>query len=165
MNRWVAALRLVGVGFFIGGSILLGVVAGLEVLYAWMPRLAALTTDGRVAALDLDGEGSLAVWFSSTTLSLAALAAILVYSVRRHKKDDYHGHYRIWLWAAMCWGLMSIDETSSLHEGFKELMAHASGTRMFRGPRSSRCAPGSFTAMTQSTSTSSGKSSPRTCHR
>ena len=29
MPRWVAALRLVGVGFFIGGSILLGVVAGL----------------------------------------------------------------------------------------------------------------------------------------
>ena len=28
MNRWVAALRLIGVGFFIGGSILLGVVAG-----------------------------------------------------------------------------------------------------------------------------------------
>ena len=29
MSRWVAALRLAGVGFFIGGSILLGVVAGL----------------------------------------------------------------------------------------------------------------------------------------
>jgi F0F1-type ATP synthase assembly protein I len=28
MARWVVALRLVGVGFFIGGSILLGVVAG-----------------------------------------------------------------------------------------------------------------------------------------
>ena len=28
MPRWVAALRLVGVGFFIVGSILLGVVAG-----------------------------------------------------------------------------------------------------------------------------------------
>jgi len=29
MSRWVAALRLTGVGFFIGGSIVLGVVAGL----------------------------------------------------------------------------------------------------------------------------------------
>ena len=29
MRRWVAALRLVGVGFFIGGSIVVGVVAGL----------------------------------------------------------------------------------------------------------------------------------------
>jgi len=29
MGRWLVALRLVGVGFFIGGSILLGVIAGL----------------------------------------------------------------------------------------------------------------------------------------
>ena len=29
MRRWVAALRLVGVGFFVGGSIVLGVVAGM----------------------------------------------------------------------------------------------------------------------------------------
>lgn len=29
MNRWAAALRLVGVGFFIGTSIVLGVVVGL----------------------------------------------------------------------------------------------------------------------------------------
>ncbi|HEY82849.1 MAG TPA: AtpZ/AtpI family protein [Dehalococcoidia bacterium] len=29
MGRWVAALRLVGVGFFIGGFILLGAVVGL----------------------------------------------------------------------------------------------------------------------------------------
>ena len=28
MSRWGAALRLVGVGFFIGGSIVLGVFAG-----------------------------------------------------------------------------------------------------------------------------------------
>lgn len=33
MSRRVAALRLVGVGFFIGGSIVLGVVAGL-----WLDR-------------------------------------------------------------------------------------------------------------------------------
>ena len=29
MSRWMAALRLVGVGFFIGSSIVLGVAAGL----------------------------------------------------------------------------------------------------------------------------------------
>ena len=29
MSRWAAALRLVGVGFFIGGSIVLGVLVGL----------------------------------------------------------------------------------------------------------------------------------------
>ncbi len=29
MNRWQAALRLVGVGWYIGGCIVLGVIAGL----------------------------------------------------------------------------------------------------------------------------------------
>ena len=29
MNRWNAAIRLIGVGFYIGGSIVLGVAVGL----------------------------------------------------------------------------------------------------------------------------------------
>ena len=109
------------------------IVAGLEGLYAWMPELASKTRDQSIAAFDLDGEGSLATWFSSLTLLLASLAAVLVYTIRRHKTDDYQGNYRIWLWAAMCWMLMSIDESSSLHEGFKEMMSYATGSRVFEG--------------------------------
>ena len=111
----------------------LAIVAGLEVLYAWMPKVAALTRDGSVATIDLDSEGSLAVWFSSMTLALAGLVAILVFTIRRHKKDDYQGIYRIWLWAAACWFLLSIDETASLHEGFKEMMTCVTGTRVLAG--------------------------------
>ena len=55
---------------------------------------------------------------------------MLVYSVRRFRADDYNGNYRIWVWAALCWLVMSIDETSSLHEGFKEGMALFTGTRI-----------------------------------
>ena len=106
------------------------IIAGLEVLYAWMPKVAALTSDGRVATFDLDGEGSLAVWFSSMTLTMAGLVAILVFTIRRHKRDDYQGIYRIWLWAAACWFLLSVDETASLHEGFKEMMTAVTGTRV-----------------------------------
>ena len=106
----------------------LTVVIGLETLYACMPELAAGTTDGRIAAFDLDGEGSLAVWFSSVTLIIAAIGAVLVFTVRRHRTDDYHGHYRVWLWAAMCCLLMSIDETAGLHEGFAGMMTQATGT-------------------------------------
>jgi len=107
------------------------VVAALEGLYAWMPSVAHWTTDGRVAAFDLDSEGSLGVWFSSMTLAAAGLVAIVIYLVRRHRQDDYTGRYRIWLWAATCWFVLSVDETASLHEGFKEMMAHLSGTRLF----------------------------------
>lgn len=106
------------------------VIAALEGLYLGTLSLGKLTTDGRVAALDLDGEGTLAVWFSSFVLLSSAVMALVVYSVRRHRADDYQGRYRIWIWAALVWLLMSIDETASLHEGFKELMAVVSGTRI-----------------------------------
>jgi hypothetical protein len=106
------------------------VLAGLEALYAWMPELARHTTDGRIAALDLDSEGSLGAWYSSFILQLAALVALVVFAVRRQKEDDYHGRYRIWAWAALCWQMMSIDESASLHEGFKELMTLTTGQRV-----------------------------------
>lgn len=108
-----------------------GIIAGLEALYAWSPQWASLTSDGHIAAFDLDCEGSLGSWFSSTILLLSGLAAILVYLIRRHRIDDYQGYYRVWLWAATCCFLMSIDEGSSLHEGFKELMAYVTGTRLW----------------------------------
>lgn len=107
------------------------IIAGLETLYYSMPSIASMTTDGRVAAFDLDGEGSLAVWFSSATLLFAALAALIVFTVRRFRRDDYHGRYRVWIWAALVFLLMSIDEAGSLHEGFKEMMTWVTGNRVF----------------------------------
>ncbi len=107
-----------------------GIIGGLEALYFFMPKLASMTTDGRVAAFDLDGEGSLAVWFSSTTLLLASAAAMLVFTVRRFRRDDYHGRYRVWIWGAAVFLLMSVDETGSLHEGFKEMMTWLTGNRV-----------------------------------
>lgn len=104
-------------------------IAGLEALYVWMPDWAALTRDGQLPAADLQSEGSLASWFSSTVLLLAALVSAVVYSVRRHRKDDYHGRYRVWLWSALVWLAMSVDEGSSLHEAFRELIVYATGRR------------------------------------
>lgn len=106
-------------------------IAGLEALYYWMPRMAKLATDGRIAAFDLDSEGSLAAWFSSLMLLASGLMCLMIWSLRRHRKDDYHGRYRLWCWAACVWIVMSIDEACSLHEGFKEMMAHFTGQRLF----------------------------------
>ncbi|HEY5315820.1 MAG TPA: hypothetical protein VIK18_25045 [Pirellulales bacterium] len=116
----------------LGLLVLLGLVliAGLEVLYAWMPQLIGMTHGGRVAAFDLDGEGGLAAWFSCALLAAASGVALLVYSVRRHRLDDYHARYRVWLWAAACWLMMSLDEGASLHEGFKEFMTAVTGRRL-----------------------------------
>jgi hypothetical protein len=102
----------------------------LEGLYLAMPALSPMTTDGRVASFDLDSEGSLAVWFSCGTLELAALAAIVVYGIRRHTPRVGPGGQRLWLWAAACWLVMSLDECGSVHEAFKELMSKVTGQRL-----------------------------------
>ena len=110
-------------------------IAGLEALYAWMPALAgdlghaaAGQRTVTFAALDLAGKGSLAAWFSSLLLLAASLVAVLVYTVRRHRMDDYPGRYRVWLWAALCWFLAATDTAASLHEGFRDLMTAVTGT-------------------------------------
>jgi hypothetical protein len=113
------------------------VIAALVLLYAswavWdLHKQAGFNpTDGRIEALDLDGEGSLSVWFSSALLFLAAQVALLVGWMRSQNPEDYAGRYRIWFWAAGCWCLLSLDETASLHEGFKEFASAAAGTRIF----------------------------------
>jgi hypothetical protein len=112
----------------------LGMIAGLEALYWQMPHWAKLTRDGRIAAFDLDGEGSLGAWFTSVLLSLSCLTAVLIYTLRRHRLDDYRGRYRFWLWAALCFLVMSIDEAGSLHEGFKEMMTYLTGQRLAYDP-------------------------------
>lgn len=115
-------------GWFVLGAL---VIAGLLALYHEMPRWSASTTDGVIAALDLDSEGSIATWFSVMTLAAAALMALVVYTVRRRSPNDYQGRYRVWWWAAACWMLMSLDEGSSLHEGFKQLMTQVTGTPIY----------------------------------
>lgn len=109
----------------------LAAVGALEAAHYWLPQLSQMTGGSRLIALDLASDAALADWFSSTTLALAAVAALVIYSVRRHRKDDYHGRYRLWLWAAALWALMSIDEGASLHEGFTELASHFSGELRF----------------------------------
>lgn len=102
-------------------------IAGLEAGYYYLPLLTPHSATGRIEALDLTAEGSLAAWFSTTTLSLAAAAAWVIYSVRKHRADDYHGRYRVWLGAAFAWLLLGVDESASLHESFRDIMVGTTG--------------------------------------
>jgi len=114
-------------GLFLLG---LGAIAGLEALHMWMPEMARYGRDGKVATFDLAGPATLAVWCSSAWLGLAGMVSLLVYSVRRWRNDDYSGRYRIWVWAAMCCFLLSVDATANLHEGFKDTMIALTGRRL-----------------------------------
>jgi hypothetical protein len=111
---------------FLFGAILL---AGIEVAYDWMFCHVA-HGGAAVTALDLTAKGSLGCWFCTATLSMAAIVALIVYSIRRHRIDDYQGRYRIWLWAAGCGFLMAADQAASLHEAFQQLMVGLTGARL-----------------------------------
>jgi hypothetical protein len=118
---WAIGLVFVALG---------AMVAGLEMAYSWMVDRAA--AGGMViVALDLGVKGSLACWLQTLLLLAAAVAAMLVYGVRRHRTDDYQGRYRIWFWAAACWFLMATDQAASLREGFRDAMIVVSGTRLW----------------------------------
>ena len=107
------------------------IIAGLEAAYAY--AIQRLTAGVAVAAaLDVAAKGSLACWFSSLLLLAASGMALLVYTVRRHRTDDYQGRYRVWLWAAGCWFLLATDQAASLREGFRDLTLGCMGTPLFR---------------------------------
>ena len=102
-------------------------IAVLEALYVWAPENMG-TAAGRIAMLDLGGKGSLAGWFSSLVLLAASGVALVIYSVRQHRVDDYRGRYRIWLWAAASSFLAATDLSASLHDAFRELMHRETGS-------------------------------------
>lgn len=104
-------------------------IAGLVTLYVISPDLLR-TPDHRPAMAVLGGSGSLSNWFSSLLLLVASFLAVVNYTVRRHRTDDYHGRYRIWLWAAACWFLMSTDVAASLHQGLQQAMISLTGMRI-----------------------------------
>jgi hypothetical protein len=108
-----------------------GAIAGLEALHSYAARLSHLGDGTHPAAFDLCVRGSLATWFSTMLLALAAATALVVYSVRRFKVDDYHGHYRVWLWAASCWLLLSIDTNAGLHQVLAAFLVTVTGTRLW----------------------------------
>ena len=94
-------------------------VAGIAALFGEWGTLAARAGREGLAALDVTSSGSLATWFSSMLLMAAAVGSVLVYTIRRHREDDYRGRYRVWLWSAAVLLVASIDATARLH-----LLAH-----------------------------------------
>lgn len=107
-RRWWALL-LVWLG--------LGAVATLVGSWVWGVRENATTAD--FASMGVPPWSEVAArahqWTLSLTLTLAAFVSAQIYVIRRHRADDYRGHYRIWTWAAVGFILASFDATVGLH--------------------------------------------------
>lgn len=109
-------------------------LALLLAVHHFGPRGLARWTDGAVAfpeALYLDAFGSLARFSYSLAMIAAAVIAHVIYSIRRHKVDDYRGRYRVWIWAAVGWLVLAIDKSTGLHTFARDLLVHFSGRTLW----------------------------------
>ena len=84
---------------------------GLHFAADW---LAARLDAEAVAALRLDAPASLGRWLGSTFLGLASALALFIFSLRRHRLDDYHGRYRVWISLALVCLVVSLVESTGL---------------------------------------------------
>jgi MFS family permease len=91
---------------------------------------AGLTDVGHLA---MSAPGSLATWVAAVLLLVAAATCILVYSIRRHRIDDFRGRYRIWLAAALVCVLASANSVAALHNGLAQTLSFHTGWTMLRG--------------------------------
>lgn len=90
-------------------------VVMLAACHLYLPELSQLSGRRNLSAFDLGAPNSVGAWFSSLLFTAAAGWSLLIYSLRRHKVDDYRGRYRIWLPAAAALLLLSVDATTGLH--------------------------------------------------
>ena len=109
----------------------LAIISSLEFLHGWQCELSATIAGWQFTAFDLSRTGCLGSWFSSLLLLAASAAAVLTYTIRRHRTDDYRGRYRIWLWAALCCFFAASDVAADLDKSFQQIMIHLTKTQIW----------------------------------
>jgi hypothetical protein len=55
------------------------------------------------------------------------MGALVVFSIRSHRVDDYRGRYRIWLWAVAALVWASLDAATGVHASLNDGLAALSG--------------------------------------
>jgi hypothetical protein len=100
----------------------LAAVAGVLALHLHLPDLQALVSDAHLATFDLNSPASLASSLMAFSLLLAAVFSVAIYSVRRHRVDDYRARYRVWVWSALTCFVASLCAASGLHRPIADLV-------------------------------------------
>jgi len=103
-------------------------VSLIETVHIYARTTPTGSAASQLASLDVAVRGSVAAWFSTATLTLAALGAVVIYLVRRHRVDDYRGRYRVWLWVAGALAWASLDAATGIHDAVGLGIAILAGT-------------------------------------
>jgi hypothetical protein len=119
-------------------TIALVVIAGLAStmalagLHQAAPAFAGTIGLAGLPPFDLASAGSLASWVAAVVLLAASMLCLLIYSIRRHRIDDYRGRYRIWLAASLAGVLLSANSIAGLHHVLAFTFSHATGWTALR---------------------------------
>lgn len=87
-----------------------------------------------LAALDLTQRGNVAEWFTSLLLAGGALLSLAIFSIRRHRTDDYQGQYRLWLLVAVAFLVASLDAATHIREALGLGVTRLSGQMILGKP-------------------------------
>ena len=108
-------------------------IALVEQLYVLRVSSRLQSVLDHTSALHLFGAGTVANWVASTLLLLSSVAGLIIYSIRRHKVDDYSGRYRLWLWASAFCLFCSLDAATGIHRIFMVLMMRITKRELWAG--------------------------------
>lgn len=99
-------------------------IAALETGYYLLRDLQAVASQEQLESLNLAQPRSISSWFCSVLFGVSAVLAALLYSIRRHRVDDYHCRYRVWLWVGAISIWLSVNEIAGVNESALALILH-----------------------------------------
>ncbi|MBN1854212.1 MAG: hypothetical protein JW829_15900 [Pirellulales bacterium] len=123
-RRFRSYVILIGIGG--------GIISALVVLQLRADQIAAILGIGPIENVHLDSISRLGAWFSSVLLLGTSLVAWLVYTLRRHRINDYRARYRIWIGLSGTCLLLSINMTAGLHIPWSRAMSSLTGWTAFQ---------------------------------
>ncbi|MHB8973667.1 MAG: hypothetical protein ACYC4N_24800 [Pirellulaceae bacterium] len=105
----------------------ISMATGLEALYGQLALGYSVLTLAQVPAVDLDAPGSVADWFLSGLLLVAAGLGMLTSLIRRHRIDDYRGRYRVWYWVVPLLLAASLNQVADLSTSLRTALLVLAG--------------------------------------
>ncbi|MGE0760142.1 MAG: hypothetical protein AB7O38_24230, partial [Pirellulaceae bacterium] len=105
-------------------------IASIQLLYYYAYRTAPVELRPSLVALDVEGRGSLASWFATVVLGVAAFGSLMVYRIRRHRTNDYNGRYRWWLWLVPLLLILSVNAATGLHHALSGILTRVTGAEI-----------------------------------
>ena len=107
--------------------------AGLAALDYFTKSQFAVGSFTNRSTFQVNSPGSIAAWVASVVLIITGATCALVYSIRRHRIDDFRGRYRIWLAAAVAGLAASANTATGLHHVLADVMGQTTGWTALRG--------------------------------